>query len=427
MAANLKILILEDNQSDADLLHRELKKSGLSFTSEIVQTREEFENALQNFKPDIILSDYSLPAFDAVTAFRIKQNKSPDIPFIIVSGIIGEENAVELIKNGVTDYAPKDKLFTLSPKINRALKDTEEKKEKEFIAEKLKIQAAELIIANKELVFQNEEKEKRAAELIIANKEKEKRAADVAIVLDNAKRFEEVKVLNKKKDEFIALASHELKTPVTSISAYLQFLQRNLINDEKNKQLTVKALQQVKKLEVLIADLLDVSKIESGKLPLLFSTFDILDLLKEVTEMVLYENITHKIETRCDFNQMLVKADKDRIEQVIINLISNAIKYSPNADHVIISASQTENDVVISLQDFGIGIKEDQQVRIFSRFYRVEDLAPHMSGLGIGLYICHEIISRHNGKLYVESKFGEGSTFYFKIPKGLQGYIVPLN
>jgi PAS domain S-box-containing protein len=188
MTANLRILILEDNQNDADLLNRELKKSGLSFTSEIVQTRAAFEHALQNFNPDLILSDYSLPSFDAVTAFRIKQNKFPHIPFIIVSGVIGEENAVELIKNGVTDYAPKDKLFTLSPKINRALKDTEKRKEKEIIAEKLKKQAVALIIANKELVFQNEEKEKRAAELIIANKElifqneeKEKRADELVI------------------------------------------------------------------------------------------------------------------------------------------------------------------------------------------------------------------------------------------------------
>ncbi len=156
MKANLKILILEDNQNDADLLLRELKRSGINFISEIVQTREEFENALQNFSPDIILADYSLPSFDGLTAFNIKQNISPDIPFIIVSGVIGEENAVELIRNGVTDFAQKDKLFVLIPKINRALKEAKEKKEKR--------------IADEELVFQNEEKEKLAAELIIANK-----------------------------------------------------------------------------------------------------------------------------------------------------------------------------------------------------------------------------------------------------------------
>ena len=143
MPANLKILILEDNQSDADLLRRTLKKSGLRFTSEIVQTRDEYEHSLQSFNPDLILSDYSLPAFDAATAFPIKQNKSPHIPFIIVSGIIGEENAVELIKTGVTDYASKDKLFALIPKINRALKETTERKEKKIIDEKLKTQTAD--------------------------------------------------------------------------------------------------------------------------------------------------------------------------------------------------------------------------------------------------------------------------------------------
>ena len=133
MKPNLKILILEDNQDDVDLLHRELKKSGLNFTAEIVQTRAAFEHALQHFNPDLILSDYSLPSFDAVTAFHIKQNKFPHIPFIIISGVIGEENAVELIKNGVTDYTSKDKLFTLSTKINRALKDTEERKKKKTL------------------------------------------------------------------------------------------------------------------------------------------------------------------------------------------------------------------------------------------------------------------------------------------------------
>src|SRR5690554_4900044 len=130
MEINLKILILEDNSSDVDLLKRELQKSGLNFTSLVVQTRLDFENALLNFNPDLILSDYSLPSFDAVTAFHIKQNKHPDTPFIIVSGIIGEENAVELIKAGVTDYVSKNKLLTLSIKINRALNDSKIRKEK---------------------------------------------------------------------------------------------------------------------------------------------------------------------------------------------------------------------------------------------------------------------------------------------------------
>ncbi len=124
MTAKLKILIVEDNESDADLLVRELNKSGLDFTSINVQTLKDFEIALLTFGPDLILSDYALPTFNAVTAFNIKQQKHQHIPFIIVSGFIGEENAVELIKNGVTDYVSKERLYTLTTKIKRALADT---------------------------------------------------------------------------------------------------------------------------------------------------------------------------------------------------------------------------------------------------------------------------------------------------------------
>jgi DNA-binding NtrC family response regulator len=145
MTDNFKVLIIEDNQSDIDLLQRELKKNGLIFISEVVQTRESFEHALVNFIPDIILSDYSLPSFDGVTAFNIKQIKSPDIPFIILSGTIGEERSVELIRDGITDYALKDKLFSLTPKIHRALKDAEEKREKKCIDEELKTQYDKLL------------------------------------------------------------------------------------------------------------------------------------------------------------------------------------------------------------------------------------------------------------------------------------------
>ncbi len=144
MEETIKILILEDNESDAELLQRELGKSGITFTAKTVQSRISFEKALTRFKPDIILSDYSLPSFDAVSAFNMKQQVNPDIPFIIVSGVIGEENAVELIKNGVTDYVLKDKLFSLNQKIVRALKEKEERDEKRIADEKLKLQNEKL-------------------------------------------------------------------------------------------------------------------------------------------------------------------------------------------------------------------------------------------------------------------------------------------
>jgi signal transduction histidine kinase len=126
----VKILIVEDDPMDIDLLEYELKKNELEYTRSVVQSKTDYEAALANFKPDIILSDYNLPAFDGQRAFWIKQHVDPDIPFIILSGAIGEENAVELIKNGVTDYVPKDKLFTIVPKINRALQESSDRREK---------------------------------------------------------------------------------------------------------------------------------------------------------------------------------------------------------------------------------------------------------------------------------------------------------
>jgi signal transduction histidine kinase len=126
----VKILIVEDDPMDIDLLKYELRKNGLEYEHAVVQSKTDYEAALTNFKPDIILSDYNLPAFDAQRAFWIKQHVNPDLPFIIISGAIGEENAVELIKNGVTDYVSKDKLFSIVPKINRALQESSDRREK---------------------------------------------------------------------------------------------------------------------------------------------------------------------------------------------------------------------------------------------------------------------------------------------------------
>lgn len=128
---SIKVLILEHDENDLELLLYELKKGALDFIPKIVETKEQFHNALVDFFPDIILSDYSLPGFDGVTAFHMKQQVCPEVPFIIVSGTIGEENAVELIRNGVTDYSLKDKLFTVIPKIKRAIKETNERREKD--------------------------------------------------------------------------------------------------------------------------------------------------------------------------------------------------------------------------------------------------------------------------------------------------------
>jgi len=240
-------------------------------------------------------------------------------------------------------------------------------------------------------------------------------AAQAAITIDNAKLYEEVKALNEKKDEFIGLASHELKTPLTSISGYLQILSR-LEMDDKNRKFVDKTIQQVKKLTSLVSDLLDVSKIEAGKLQLTVEDFEIDTTVTDTIELIKHSNYDYNITLENNVGHLLIKGDAHRIEQVLINLLTNAIKYSPGANKVDVKISQNNDHVVISVKDYGLGIPEDKLTQVFSRFYRIEGTNPNISGLGIGLYLSHEIVSRHNGKLWIESKLNEGSTFYIALP-----------
>lgn len=240
-------------------------------------------------------------------------------------------------------------------------------------------------------------------------------ASQAAVALDNAKLYEEIKILNARKDEFIGIASHELKTPLTGMSGYLQLLERNLAKDA-NLAFVKKTKGQLNKLLALVADLLDVSKVQAGKLDLTMETFNLHTLLAETLEVIQLLNKTHELLFTSDSNELLVRADKQRMEQVIINLLNNAIKYSPGAKQVEINLATAGQQVKVTVKDFGIGITAEQQKDIFSRFFRADGLAHHMSGLGLGLYISKEIIERHKGHIGVKSEFGKGSEFYFTIP-----------
>jgi PAS domain S-box-containing protein len=241
-------------------------------------------------------------------------------------------------------------------------------------------------------------------------------ANQASVALDNAKLYEEVQNLNAKKDEFIGLASHELKTPITSLSGFLQIIGKRMPEADANKPFVDKALKQTERLSALIGDLLDVTKIESGQLPLTYSTFDLVGLVRDLIEQLQFTTRTHHIAFHSEATELVISADRQRLEQVIINLLSNAIKYSPRADLVKVSVTGDSERATIQVQDFGMGIALEQQGRIFSRFYRVEGVEDHISGLGIGLYISKEIVNRHKGQLTVESETGKGSVFTIELP-----------
>lgn len=225
------------------------------------------------------------------------------------------------------------------------------------------------------------------------------------------------KKAERKKDEFISIASHELKTPLTSVKGYVQLLGRSIDKGDipTVKKHLAKAQVQLEKLNDLIADLLDISKIESGKLKFNKKYFSVDHLLDGVLEVIHQANPEFKI-IRKGAASSNIYADEMRIEQVIVNFLTNAIKYSPGTTEIQININTEGNQLYLGVRDFGIGIAPELQKSVFEKFYRVEETSIHFQGLGIGLYISAEIINRHGGEVGVKSKLGEGSEFYFTLP-----------
>ena len=221
--------------------------------------------------------------------------------------------------------------------------------------------------------------------------------------------------LNLHRDDFIVMTSHELKTPLTIILANLQLLQQLMATDTRVSFVNT-TMKQVLKLSDLVSSLLDVSKIQSGRLELNASLFNLGVLIKEIINNLQRTAEDHRLVFNDKAHKLMVNADRERIEQVIINFISNSIKYMPSPGDIIIEAHKKDGNVVVSVRDTGIGIPEKDLNNIFMRFYRVSGSASSFSGSGIGLFVSSEIIKAHHGRIWAESKIGKGSVFYFSIP-----------
>ena len=240
-------------------------------------------------------------------------------------------------------------------------------------------------------------------------------SAEQTLQQETARLYEQLKEMNSRKDEFIALASHELKTPLTSIDAYLQILAQR-VADEKNKTFVFRTQHQLKKLRALVEDLLDISRIEAGKLYFAREEFDICEVIEDAVDMIANANPDYVIVFDPEVNSCLVTGDAHRVEQVVVNLLTNAVRYAPDSNQIKVMLIQQTGEVKIGVEDFGIGIPHDKLQNIFSRYYRVHDSTGKGSGLGIGLYLCQEIVTRHHGKIWAESTPGKGSTFWFTLP-----------
>ncbi|EFH85735.1 PAS/PAC sensor signal transduction histidine kinase [Ktedonobacter racemifer DSM 44963] len=237
---------------------------------------------------------------------------------------------------------------------------------------------------------------------------------NICFVLDNSARKE----LELRKENFLSMASHELKTPLTAIKMRLQLARVRLLKQGLGEAATMlsRAEEPVHLLDRLIGELLDVSKLQAGKLDYLYEPVDMEALVYEIAETTQLMSTTHTIVVHGSAPGTVI-GDKGRLEQVFINLISNAIAYSPDANTVDIDLHATSEAVTVSVRDYGIGIPQGQREKIFERFYRAFDLSQRaVPGLGMGLTIAQEIVTQHGGTITVQSEEGKGSTFQVTLP-----------
>jgi PAS domain S-box-containing protein len=240
----------------------------------------------------------------------------------------------------------------------------------------------------------------------------------VASLIFNYRNVTERIARDKQQEDFIHMASHELKTPITALKGFSQLLRMNQVNNKRDKDgyLLNRMDQQLNKLLGLVDDMLDVTRIKTGDIRYHFDWFDINQCVAEVIEAQQTTTVTHQLQLVTTDTPRLY-GDKDKISQVVTNLITNAIKYSPGKDKVELRIEKDSRCIYLKVKDHGVGIPKSKQQKVFERFYRVDGASrKEIEGLGLGLYISMEIIKKHQGKMGVESEEGNGSEFWFGLP-----------
>jgi signal transduction histidine kinase/ActR/RegA family two-component response regulator len=396
-----RVLLLEDSRDDALLLRIAITREWPSCEIVLAQDRASFERALGlcNTAPvntnssapgaryDVILSDYCFPTYSGKEALTLAKECAPQTPFIFISGMMGDEVAVECLKAGATDYVLKDRLSRLVPVIKRALKEADERARRE---------RAEVARHNSESKLEQSNRELR-------------------------KKNEEIQ-------NFYHTLSHELKTPLTSANEFISIVLDGLagpVTATQTEYLGI-ARDSCRQLRMCIDDLLDTTRLDTGKMVLDFKPASLAELVQRVTAAMKPKAAEKNIHLHDEVmpDAPMITMDEHRITQVISNLLTNAIKYTPagGSIHVKLQPAPEHVDLVqVSVSDTGCGIPRAERDRIFDRLYQVRagDAATE-KGIGLGLFLCRELVELHGGRIWVESHVGGGSTFAFVLPKNQQ-------
>ena len=366
---NLRVLIVEDNPSDAELEIAELRRGGFNVASDLAQTRDEVSDHLATNVYDVILADYNLPYFRGMETLDILREKGLSIPLILVTGALKSVTAVECVKQVATDYVLKENLTRLSVSVRRALEEA-----------RLRVER--------------------------------KRAQD-----ELARKVDELARSNEDLEQFAYVASHDLQEPLRMVAAYTQLLAeryRGKLDDNADKYIGY-AVEGAVRMQALIEDVLAFSRVGRNGHEHQATDCDsaVDEAIKNLTAAVQESGVTV---TRSPLP--ILVADQVHLVHLFQNLIGNAIKFRGREPPVVkISAEKNGSEWLFTVADNGIGIAPEHKEFIFKIFQRLHTRSEY-SGNGIGLAICRKIVEQHGGRIWVDSEAGQGSTFRFTLAAG---------
>ncbi len=379
----LKILVIEDNKDHAFLTLKMLEKSFPASRIEIAETAIQAFQKVTDTSFDIVLSDYNLPDQDGLSILKNFKERGYDIPFVIMTGAGDEKLAVEAMQAGAYNYLVKDEVYlnTLPRVIQDAMAKHDHKKERDRL--------------------QNEIREKN-------------------IALERANQ--ELKKLDQLKSEFIASVSHEFRTPLNSIRESMALLAEGVVKlgEKQGDRVFEIARNNVNRLALLIDDLLDFAKLEAGRMRMDKEHYDLLSIIQEAVDSMkgIAEKKNVEIGLSQDGSRPFILVDKGRLLQVLMNLVDNAIKFTPPGGKITVSVAVNGGKAQVAVEDTGVGIASEHLVRIFDKFEQVRQRHPgtEIRGTGLGLSISKQIVELHGGRIWVESEVGKGSRFIFTLP-----------
>jgi signal transduction histidine kinase len=394
-----KVLVVDDEESVVVTIKAILQLDGYSVAT--TTSGAKARKMVREVEYDLVLTDLRLEAGDGLDVLKAVRESYPETVTIMLTGYASLESAIQALRAGAYDYLVKpSEVEELRATVARGL-------ERRRLGQELRLRVAELADLNASLQTRIDE---ATAEL--------------------KERYEQLKELDRMKSQFLSIASHELKTPITAMSGFLQVALRRVrrLGDGDaaapvaeglraiTEQLEV-VYRQTGKLARLVDELLDVSRIQTGRIEFRYADVDLSELANEVATRMQLTTTTHEISVRRD-SANVVTADRDHLEQVLNNLVTNAIKYSPTGGSITIDVRPENDGVRLSVTDQGIGIPEKELDAIFGLFYRSPDRAARdAAGMGLGLYISREIVVRHGGRIWAESGGVKGSTLNVVIPR----------